>query len=171
MSSKVQSPSSKVVNLEPSTAAPRTTYRLHIYRPSSSTPNRDRSPSKRPRGIGNGAPFVTLPDRGRSEKSVYAGKDVPNRLTQLGWKVLAIHQIIAYRVYRMEVIGMGRTNVVLDDELVAGCQKATGISTRRGLIHHALSELLRHERQKKILELKGTVRWQGNLGEWRRGRR
>jgi Arc/MetJ family transcription regulator len=66
---------------------------------------------------------------------------------------------------------MARTNVVLDDELVAVCQKATGIGTRRALIHHALSELLRHERQKKILELKGAVRWQGNLAEWRKGRR
>lgn len=66
---------------------------------------------------------------------------------------------------------MGRTNVVLDDELVAVCQKATGIKTRRALIHHALSELLRHERQKKILDLKAAVRWRGNLEEWRRGRR
>jgi Arc/MetJ family transcription regulator len=76
---------------------------------------------------------------------------------------------MAYRVYGLEVIGMGRTNVVLDDELVAVCQKTTGIGTRRALIHHALSELLRHERQKKILELKGAVRWQGNLAEWRKG--
>ena len=66
---------------------------------------------------------------------------------------------------------MARTSVVLDDKLVEVCQKATGIRTRRALIHHALSELLRHQRQKKILELKGAVRWQGNLEEWRKGRR
>ncbi|MFQ5740371.1 MAG: type II toxin-antitoxin system VapB family antitoxin, partial [Acidobacteriota bacterium] len=29
---------------------------------------------------------------------------------------------------------MGRTNVVLDDELVEECQKLTGIKTRRALI-------------------------------------
>ena len=52
---------------------------------------------------------------------------------------------------------MGRTNVVLDDKLVSECQKATKIKTRRALIDHALQELLRHERQKKILELKGKV--------------
>ena len=57
---------------------------------------------------------------------------------------------------------MGRTNVVLDDRLVADCLKATGIKTRRSLIDHALQELLRHERQRKILELKGTVSWCGN---------
>ena len=65
---------------------------------------------------------------------------------------------------------MSRTNVVLDDALVADCEKATGIKTRRALIDHALQELLRHEGQKKVLELKGTVRWEGNLATWRKRR-
>ena len=38
---------------------------------------------------------------------------------------------------------MTRTNVVLDDKLIEECQKATGISTRRALIDHALRELVR----------------------------
>lgn len=62
---------------------------------------------------------------------------------------------------------MGRTNVVLDDKLVNACQKATGISTRRALIAHALQELLRRDRQRQVLELKGAVRWEGNLNKWR----
>jgi Arc/MetJ family transcription regulator len=65
---------------------------------------------------------------------------------------------------------MGRTNVVLDDRLISECQKATKIKTRRALIDHALQELLRHERQKKILELKGKVPWEGDLAEWRKAR-
>ncbi|MBI3015701.1 MAG: type II toxin-antitoxin system VapB family antitoxin [Candidatus Tectomicrobia bacterium] len=65
---------------------------------------------------------------------------------------------------------MRRTNVVLDDDLVAKCQKETGIRTLRTLIDHALHELLRHKRQKKVLELKGAVRWEGDLEEWRKGR-
>jgi len=65
---------------------------------------------------------------------------------------------------------MGRTNVVLDDKLISKCQKATKIKTRRALIDHALQELLRHERQKKILELKGKVQWEGDLAEWRKAR-
>ena len=40
---------------------------------------------------------------------------------------------------------MSRTNIVLDDKLVADCQRATGIKTRRALVHHALEELLRHK--------------------------
>lgn len=65
---------------------------------------------------------------------------------------------------------MGRTNVVLDDDLVARCRKATGIKTVRALIDHALRELLRHRRQRKVLELKGSVRWEGDLDVWRRRR-
>ena len=65
---------------------------------------------------------------------------------------------------------MGRTNVVLDDALVDECRKATGIRTRRALIQHALEELLRHERQKKILTLKGKVGWEGDVAAWRRAR-
>lgn len=64
---------------------------------------------------------------------------------------------------------MKRTNVVLDDKLVENCMKVTGLKTQKALIDHALRELLRHENQTKILELKGKVNWEGNLGEWRRG--
>ena len=65
---------------------------------------------------------------------------------------------------------MGRTNVVLDDQLIAKCKKETGINTIRALIEHALRELLRHRRQRKVLELKGTVHWEGDLDTWRKGR-
>jgi len=65
---------------------------------------------------------------------------------------------------------MKRTNVLLDDKIVEDCLKATGIKTRKALIDHALRELLRHESQTKILELKGKVHWEGNLNEWRQGR-
>lgn len=65
---------------------------------------------------------------------------------------------------------MRRTSVALDDLLVSACRKATGISTRRALIDHALREILRHGQQKKIMELKGRIPWQGDLRAWRRGR-
>ena len=65
---------------------------------------------------------------------------------------------------------MARTNVVLDDQLVDECVKATGIRTRRALIDHALHELLRHERQKEVLALKGNVTWDGDLAAWRSAR-
>ncbi|MDP2646490.1 MAG: type II toxin-antitoxin system VapB family antitoxin [Desulfobacterales bacterium] len=65
---------------------------------------------------------------------------------------------------------MKRTNVVLDDKLVEDCIKATGIKTQKALIDQALRELLRHENQIKILDLRGKIHWDGNLDEWRIGR-
>jgi Arc/MetJ family transcription regulator len=65
---------------------------------------------------------------------------------------------------------MKRTNVVLDEKLVEDCKKATGIKTQKALIDHALRELLRHENQVKILELKGSIHWDGDLDEWRKDR-
>ena len=46
---------------------------------------------------------------------------------------------------------MKRTNIVLDDNLVKDCMKATGIKTQKALIDHALRELLRHLNSKVIL--------------------
>ncbi|MDA8139122.1 MAG: type II toxin-antitoxin system VapB family antitoxin [Desulfobacteraceae bacterium] len=65
---------------------------------------------------------------------------------------------------------MKRTNVMLDEKLIDDCINATGIKTQKALIDHALRELLRHEQQAKILELKGKINWNGNLDEWRQGR-
>jgi len=65
---------------------------------------------------------------------------------------------------------MGRTNVVIDDELIKECQKLTGIKTRRALIDYALHEVRRRGRQKQLLKLKGSVRWEGDLAKWREAR-
>ncbi len=60
-----------------------------------------------------------------------------------------------------------RTNIVLDCRLVEAGLKATGLKTRRELVDFALRELLRHERQKELLALKGKVKWEGDLDELR----
>ena len=65
---------------------------------------------------------------------------------------------------------MTRTNVVLNESLVDKAKNATGLKTIREVVDYALRELLRHERQKDILNLKGNVRWEGNLAEMRKGR-
>jgi Arc/MetJ family transcription regulator len=65
---------------------------------------------------------------------------------------------------------MARTNVVIDDDLVNECQKLTGIRTKRALIDYALHELCRRGRQKRLLELKGAIEWEGDLTEWREAR-
>jgi len=66
---------------------------------------------------------------------------------------------------------MKRTNIVMDEKLIKEGMKATGIKTRRALVDYALRDLLRRESQKRILELKGKVHWEGDLSSMRKGRR
>ncbi|HUT52428.1 MAG TPA: type II toxin-antitoxin system VapB family antitoxin [bacterium] len=46
-----------------------------------------------------------------------------------------------------------RTRVDLDENLMAACQKATGIKTRDALVDYALRELLRTKDIKKVMEI------------------
>ena len=63
-----------------------------------------------------------------------------------------------------------RTNVVLDDELVTEAMRLTGASTKREVIDRALRTLIRLERQRAVLDLRGTVDWEGDLGAMRESR-
>jgi len=56
-----------------------------------------------------------------------------------------------------------RTNILLDDKLVEKGMNYTGIQTKRELVDFALRELIRSKERKKILGLKGKLRWEGNL--------
>lgn len=59
------------------------------------------------------------------------------------------------------------TQVMVDAELIEQVLHATGLKTRRNLVDFALRELLRRENQKKLLELKGKVEWEGDLNVMR----
>jgi len=65
---------------------------------------------------------------------------------------------------------MPRTNINLDDNLVAKGLKLTGLRTKRELVDLALRELVRREDQKGILALEGRFRWRGDLDQIRKGR-
>jgi len=65
---------------------------------------------------------------------------------------------------------MKRTNIVMDEALVRQGLKATGLKTRRALVHHALEELVRREKQMGLLALTGKVHWTGDLNAMRRTR-
>ncbi len=49
-----------------------------------------------------------------------------------------------------------RTNIVLDDELVAEAMKLTGAKTKREVVDLALRELLYKARQQRLKELWGS---------------
>jgi Arc/MetJ family transcription regulator len=63
-----------------------------------------------------------------------------------------------------------RTNILLDEALVSRGLKATGLKTRRALVHRALQDLVRREEQSGLLSLRGGIRWTGNLAAVRRNR-
>lgn len=63
-----------------------------------------------------------------------------------------------------------RTNIVLDDELVERAKKLTGLKTKKEVVHEALRILVRLHEQTSIRDIRGKLKWEGNLDELRRGR-
>lgn len=63
-----------------------------------------------------------------------------------------------------------RTNIDIDDDLLAEAQRIAGTSTKKDTVHVALRELVRRKARRSVLDLKGTVDWQGDLDQSRRGR-
>lgn len=66
---------------------------------------------------------------------------------------------------------MGRTNIVLDDDLVRKARKVTRLKTKREIVATALELLVRSETRKGILAFYGTGIWRGDLRKLRRNRR
>ena len=52
-----------------------------------------------------------------------------------------------------------RTNIVLDDRLVAEAQRLTGITTKRALVDEALRVLIATRSRRSLLELEGKIRF------------
>lgn len=63
-----------------------------------------------------------------------------------------------------------RTNIVLDDKLVQRAQKLTGIKTKREVVHEALRTLILLREQAEVRNLRGKLKWEGNLDEQRQSR-
>jgi Arc/MetJ family transcription regulator len=65
---------------------------------------------------------------------------------------------------------MARTNIELDDRLVAEGLRVFECKTKKELVHLALKELLKTEKRKEILKLRGTLKWEEDLEEMRKSR-
>ena len=61
-----------------------------------------------------------------------------------------------------------RTNIVIDDKLMADTLRATGLSTKREVVELGLKTLLRLRQQAEIKQLRGKVTWEGDLDAMRR---
>ena len=65
---------------------------------------------------------------------------------------------------------MGRTNIVLDDELMREARKLTRLKTKREIVNKALELLVRSETRKGILHYYGSGIWKGDLQRMRQNR-
>jgi len=65
---------------------------------------------------------------------------------------------------------MLRTNIELDEDLVTEAMKLANKKTKKEVVNYALGELVRRLKRKRILELEGKVKWQGDLDGMRKSR-
>jgi Arc/MetJ family transcription regulator len=61
-----------------------------------------------------------------------------------------------------------RTNIVIDDRLMARAMRASGAATKREAVEKGLRLLLRLKQQEKIRSARGRLRWEGSLEAMRR---
>ncbi len=60
-----------------------------------------------------------------------------------------------------------RTNIEIDDSLMADALKATGLSTKKEAVELGLKALIKLNKQASIRALRGKLKWEGNLDEMR----
>ncbi|HZK91852.1 MAG TPA: type II toxin-antitoxin system VapB family antitoxin [Stellaceae bacterium] len=59
-----------------------------------------------------------------------------------------------------------RTNIEIDDKLLAQAIHLTGLKTKRAAVEAGLKMLVRVKRQEEILKLRGKVHWEGNIDDF-----
>ena len=62
-----------------------------------------------------------------------------------------------------------RTNIVIDDKLMSDALKATGFRTKKEAVEEGLKLLIQRNQQQSIRELRGKLKWEGDLNEMRGG--
>ena len=56
-----------------------------------------------------------------------------------------------------------RTNIVIDDALMAEALRTSGLRTKREVVETALRRLVQLKRQEEIRAARGQLRWEGDL--------
>lgn len=63
-----------------------------------------------------------------------------------------------------------RTNIVIDDELIAEAMRCTGAPTKRAVVDLALREIVARHRRRATAGLRGRIDWDEDLDDLRRDR-
>jgi Arc/MetJ family transcription regulator len=65
---------------------------------------------------------------------------------------------------------MGRTNIVIDENLVRKARRLTRLKSKREIVDRALELLVRSETRKRMLRYYGSGIWKGDVKAARRNR-
>lgn len=60
-----------------------------------------------------------------------------------------------------------RTNIVIDDQLMTEALSSTGLQTKKEAVEEGLKALIRQSKQAKIRQLRGQLKWEGDLNDMR----
>lgn len=60
-----------------------------------------------------------------------------------------------------------RTNIVIDDELMADALKASGLQTKKEAVEEGLKALIKMRKQADLRSLRGKLKWDGDLEDMR----
>jgi Arc/MetJ family transcription regulator len=63
-----------------------------------------------------------------------------------------------------------RTNIEIDDRLMAEARKASGHATKKQTVEEALRLMIRLRGQREVAAAFGKYRWRGDLARSRKGR-
>ncbi len=60
-----------------------------------------------------------------------------------------------------------RTNIEIDDGLMADALKATGLTTKKETVELGLKTLIKLDKQRSIRSFRGKLKWDGDLEKMR----
>jgi Arc/MetJ family transcription regulator len=63
-----------------------------------------------------------------------------------------------------------RTNIVIDDELMIEAMKASGLTTKKDVVEQGLKLIVQRNNQQAVRDLRGKLKWEGDLDEMRGGK-
>lgn len=67
------------------------------------------------------------------------------------------------RAYTHRVVGDVRTNIVIDDRLMAEAMRLSGARTKRQVVEESLRLMVRLKKQERVRAARGRLRWSGDL--------
>lgn len=56
-----------------------------------------------------------------------------------------------------------KTNIIIDEQLIADALKVTGLNTKKEVIEMGLKTLIDLKKQEQIKQFKGKLKWEGDL--------